>query len=113
MYKIVNLIPILFTNKQTIEFRLFTCPNSINKAILFLMMSLLPMYYIKANYIRINHNLNGFLLNSLGDLNRALTDSNWFQESLHYRSHQIENLKTNFQENEIIDNITLNYEGTF
>lgn len=55
-YKFFNLIPLIFTNKQTIEYRIFTQPDTIDKGIFFLMLSLLITDYIVKNQQFINSN---------------------------------------------------------
>lgn len=45
-YKIVNLIPLIFTNKQTVEYRIFTVPDTVDKAINFLTIALSITDYV-------------------------------------------------------------------
>ncbi len=53
-YKILNLIPLIFTNKSTIEYRIFTVPNTIDKAISFLILSLIITDFVKKHDSSIN-----------------------------------------------------------
>jgi len=69
-YKWLNLIPIIFTNKQTIEYRTYTVPDTVEKAISFLLMSLLITDYVSRYTTRILLNpetVNGFDFNLLCD----------------------------------------------
>lgn len=57
-YKILNLIPLIFTNKQTIEYRIFTVPDTVEKAISFLVMSLVITRFVHVNMQAINNDCN-------------------------------------------------------
>ena len=53
-YKILNIIPLIFTNKQTIEYRIFTVPDTLEKAIFFLTLALSTTNYVVNNIEDIN-----------------------------------------------------------
>jgi len=48
-YKWLNIIPLIFTNKKTIEYRIFTVPDNFEKAFLFLLISLVITDFVN-NY---------------------------------------------------------------
>lgn len=48
-YKWLNIIPLVFTNKQTTEYRIFTVPDTVDKAFLFLIMSLMMSDFVTRN----------------------------------------------------------------
>jgi len=48
-YKIQNLIPLVFTNKQTVEYRIFTVPDTVEKAISFLTLALSITHFVNLN----------------------------------------------------------------
>jgi len=67
-YKLLNLIPLIFTNKKTIEYRIFTVPNTIEKAISFLLISLLITDFVNRNHSIINRDqsvIKNYSLSSL------------------------------------------------
>lgn len=55
-YSFVNLIPLIFGNHQTIEFRIHTPTYDINKIVNFLLINVFIIDYVKLNYKKI---LNG------------------------------------------------------
>lgn len=71
-YKLLNLIPLVFTNKSTVEFRIFTVPDSVQKAIDFLIMSLSVTKFVKQNHTTINRSQHAIREYSL---NRILSDN--------------------------------------
>lgn len=52
-YKIQNLIPLIFTNKQTVEYRIFTVPNTVEKAISFLTIALSITDFVNKHHMSI------------------------------------------------------------
>lgn len=69
-YKIQNLIPLIFTNKQTVEYRIFTVPNNIDKAINFLTLALSITHFVdlyKSNIIQSQGCINPLTLYKIFD----------------------------------------------
>ena len=89
-YKILNIIPLIFTNKQTIEYRIFTVPDTIEKAIFFLTLSLATTNYVVNHIKNINitsNNLKNLNLNNIFD--HVLNKSSEQKEHLYIREYVV------------------------
>lgn len=69
-YKWLNIIPLIFTNKSTIEYRIFTVPDNYMKALLFLSISLIITDFANNQSNLINED-NSILTN--WDLKRVMS----------------------------------------
>jgi hypothetical protein len=102
-YSFINFIPLIFGNKQTIEFRIHTPTYSPNKIIDFLMLNTYLIDYVSLNikgilagsdyflkHNRLNHFLDGYVSKYVIDGNRDI-----YSELTHYvsdRRHRAEYL---------------------
>lgn len=94
-YSFINLIPLIFGNHQTIEFRIHTPTYEINKIVNFLMLNIFLIDYVKLNYKRILTNTNGIanrrptLINMLEEYINNIPEQGRkmiFNELMHYIS---------------------------
>lgn len=87
-YLLYNVIPLLFGNKQTIEFRIHTPTYDINKIMPFIFMNSLIVNFIKKNQYHIlkdkdflqNHNLSSILDIQIDSYN--ISNKNHFREMM-------------------------------
>jgi len=104
-YKWLNIIPLVFTNKKTIEYRIFTVPDTIDKAFTFLILSLAITDFVNRNQLSIL--IRPFLLKKM-NVNEILNTakvSSVVSEVLYHRYHTIAEIFTHrgsfFEENTI------------
>lgn len=95
-----NLIPLIFTNKETIEYRIFTVPDTVEKAFHFLIMSLaMTDYVIQKQSTILNSPEKGENLNFEYIFDYTLDDS----QLMHYLHRDRKNIVTRY----------VNTEGAF
>jgi hypothetical protein len=105
-YHLHNIIPIIFGNKQTIEFRLHTSTDDADKLILFLLLNLSILNYVKVyekSILEGKRNINGLneiIVNSGLNLNSRHQEA--LLESLYHRKDLVfqQFCKQNFYFNE-------------
>lgn len=108
-YKNLNLIPLIFTNKKTIEYRIFTVPNTIEKALFFLFSSLAITNFAVNNEQTILHSPKAiYNLNLLKTFKYANLTGNaryFLEEHYMYRMQkvldQVQNKGSFFEESDI------------
>ena len=98
-YKILNLIPLIFTNKQTIEYRIYTVPDTAEKALSFLMMSLIITEFANRNTNNINANQGVIKDYNLDRIYDCTVDSSTLRSLLYDRREAV--------------NKVVNYKGAF
>ncbi len=113
-YKWLNLIPLIFTNKKTIEYRIFTVPNNIEKAILFLALTLNTVEFCVNNMKQINSGkIVNLLTMDLSDMLMHVSTSknNYIYNLYNDRLNEVNNYKysksTFFEEENIITNFNI------
>jgi hypothetical protein len=94
-YKWMNLIPIIFTNKQTVEYRIFTVPDTIEKGIFFLWTCLIFTDFIRRNESTVLCNpevLRGITLDYMAS---HVTSDSTYKYLLRDRQAYTRNIKVN------------------
>lgn len=105
-YKIQNLIPLIFTNKQTVEYRIFTVPDTVEKAISFLTMALSITDFVASHnhsVIRSQSCINPISLSRIFDhtLNNKYDSLNHLQTRERVVTDHINNKGSFFEEKDI------------